>query len=495
MINTMSTSQLPKYTREECIDFLVKKCEYKKDENGNYVGTKGISCRKYETKEAIFEYRPSIDYYTKNLQSTKDGNTEKFYWLFNNITDYDQISTCWCGKKGAFTGLKNGYSNFCSDTHSRKFKLDNIINEQNKIIEELKLVNIADDVYSLEETKELCNEYVNVVNQIRGPHSFMKYDFFLKLFKSTLYYKKFLLNNNRPNMRKFKEAVHCVINDINDYEKCAHPNCNNKLRIVAYLDKTETKYCSHKCVSSDPSIKEIKKETIMHNYGVTDPFYIPEIRQKCIDRNKDPILDKARMDKMMKTNLARYGVRMTWNDKERIIATSRRKYGTDWPSQNTDVKLKTMETCLKKYGTEVVPAWAKSGKFGETELYYQGSTEKQFLEKYYYNNKISSIVRGPGLKYFFENRMRLYMVDFKIIYKNNAIRLVEVKGTHQFLKEEVRVGKFEQKMLSLIQHSKDNSYLKPLLCLTRWPEIELTEENLVELLKELNTYFKLDTTE
>ena len=56
----------------------------------------------------------------------------------------------------------------------------------------------------------------------------------------------------------FKEKVYLVVNNMKKTPMCENPNCNKKVKFknstIGYL-----KYCSKKCISSDPNIKKIKE--------------------------------------------------------------------------------------------------------------------------------------------------------------------------------------------------------------------------------------------
>lgn len=102
---------------------------------------------------------------------------------------------------------------------------------------------------------------------------------------------------------------------------------------------------------------------------------------------------------------------------------------------------KFKQTCLEKYGVEnpaqdlnIFFKTQKSGfklkKYMDTNIYYRGSYELDFLEKYY--NKYPDIKNAPSIKYSFEGRNKVYFPDFYIPSLN---LIVECKNSYLLKKD------------------------------------------------------------
>ena len=98
---------------------------------------------------------------------------------------------------------------------------------------------------------------------------------------------------------------------------------------------------------------------------------------------------------------------------------------------------KYKQTCLEKFGVENASQcpeiFAKQQKrrfeihqFRDTDIFYQGTYEKDFLDKYYDKIEITKI---KEIDYVFENKNKKYFSDY-YIPKHNLI--VEVKSTYTY---------------------------------------------------------------
>jgi hypothetical protein len=143
--------------------------------------------------------------------------------------------------------------------------------------------------------------------------------------------------------------------------------------------------CSNKCniekrkhIMTDETKEKLKK-TCLERYGETNPFNVEEFKEK----GKQTCIKKYGVDNIMKLP-------------EMII--SRRKscmeeYGVDNISKLETIKEKKRQTCFKNHGvyypTQNKKIFNKGRKTGakiklyeDTDIYYQGSYEKDFIEKY-----------------------------------------------------------------------------------------------------------------
>jgi len=88
-------------------------------------------------------------------------------------------------------------------------------------------------------------------------------------------------------------------------------------------------------------------------------------------------------------------------------------YGVEHATQHIDF----MEKSLKKR--------RQKKQFRNTNIWYQGSYEFDFLNKYY--DKYPDIQRGPSIKYMFKGKQKVYHSDFLITSKN---LIIECKSTY-----------------------------------------------------------------
>ena len=126
-----------------------------------------------------------------------------------------------------------------------------------------------------------------------------------------------------------------------------------------------------------------------------------------------------------------------WNQIQ-IKKAVKEKYGVDNVFQLQQTKNSIKQTCLKLYGCEhnhqdinVLHKSFKSGlkikQFKNTNLWYQGSYELDFLEKFY--DKIKGIERAPSIKYQINGNNKIYFPDFYIPTLN---LIIECKSLYYY---------------------------------------------------------------
>ena len=99
--------------------------------------------------------------------------------------------------------------------------------------------------------------------------------------------------------------------------------------------------------------------------------------------------------------------------KDKMKETYNKKYGVDYNHQNIGIMKKSLQTGFK------------IKQFRNTDIWFQGSYELDFLEKFY--DKYSDIQQGPSINYVFKNKNRVYHSDFFIPSLN---LIVEIKSTY-----------------------------------------------------------------
>lgn len=148
--------------------------------------------------------------------------------------------------------------------------------------------------------------------------------------------------------------------------------------------------------------------------------------------------EKYKLEKRTKTNLYKYGVTNVYqllSCKEKIRQTFIKHYGVDHNMKSDKGKKEFKKSMINKYGVEwplqnkeSLEKNQKSAKklkqFRDTNIYYQGSYELDFLEKYY--DKYPDIQRGPSIKYEFNGNKKVYHSDFYIPSKN---LIIEIKSS------------------------------------------------------------------
>jgi hypothetical protein len=187
--------------------------------------------------------------------------------------------------------------------------------------------------------------------------------------------------------------------------------------------------------------KERCKKISLEKFGTEFPTQNKKIRKKMengILKNtgfKHALQNPKSIEKSKKTSLKKYGVdsySKTTEYKKRYKKTMLLK--TSQEKNLSRIKLK--KTCLLKYGVEnpmqnieihekqqLSAFYIKKYK---NDLYYRGTYELDFLNKFYDKIKIS---KSKSLTYVFENKQRRYHPDF---YIKNLNLIVEIKSTYTY---------------------------------------------------------------
>lgn len=188
--------------------------------------------------------------------------------------------------------------------------------------------------------------------------------------------------------------------------KCEYCNKAHETMYRIYTT-TKGKDCCKKCAPKK------YKETCQEKYGVDNTSKLPEIH-----------------DKIKETCLTKYGDKNFRNPektKETISLKDDNYY--------SNIHEKYKKTCLERFGVEnssqspeifkkQQKARLKIKKYKNTNLYYQGSYELDFLDNFH--NQIE-IENGHYIKYDYNGKNKTYFPDF-YLPKLNAI--VEVKSSY-----------------------------------------------------------------
>jgi hypothetical protein len=139
----------------------------------------------------------------------------------------------------------------------------------------------------------------------------------------------------------FKEKVYHYVNNLPDKVYCSNPNCNN---LTTFKNSTlgYNKYCSIKCISSDPKVKETKERKSFEKFGTKAPAMNNDIKNK-------------------------------------MILTNNKKYGYNSPMQNKDIQEKSKDTLIKNYGVDN-PSKSEEIKIKRIESFKKGNYKENYLK-------------------------------------------------------------------------------------------------------------------
>jgi len=209
--------------------------------------------------------------------------------------------------------------------------------------------------------------------------------FHLKKHGKRQYFDKYL-KDNEEGLCKTCKIPTSFISVSNGYRKWCCKKCYN-------LDTYGVEYYYQ---SND--FKKRRKETCLIKYGMEEPLRSEYIKEK----GKQTCLKNYGVEHILQSN----------NFKENCMIN---KYGIRNAMHNIDMFNKMQNTSKLKF------------QYKNTNIWYQGSYELDFLEKYY--NKYLNIQRGPTIKYKFKNKEKIYYPDFYIPSLNLVI---EVKSKYWY---------------------------------------------------------------
>lgn len=228
-----------------------------------------------------------------------------------------------------------------------------------------------------------------------------------------------LNKGNIPYYKQHKEYINNKIGDkikvplkyipkTNSYQidvKCDICGKERKILYSTYWDSTKKETQVYCCKGTCSNLK--REQTNMKLYGVKNCFQSEEK----IEKIKNTMVEKYGVEHNMQ-------IQKCLNDR---VETYRKKYGCDNPTQNHDILIKSFSK-----GNKIK-------QFKNTDIYYQGSYELDFLEKYYDKLKIK---RGPSINYDCEGIKKVYHSDF-LIDEYNLI--VEIKSSYWLKKFKNRI--------------------------------------------------------
>jgi len=117
-----------------------------------------------------------------------------------------------------------------------------------------------------------------------------------------------------------------------------------------FIEKSKKTYHS-KSLEEKQKIQKRKEQSMLKKYGVINPSYSDEIKNKISEKNKANAA--TRMVQLKKNNQKKYGVDNVFqleSVKEKSKDSIMNKFGVENPSQAEEIKIKKEETCLKHFG-------------------------------------------------------------------------------------------------------------------------------------------------
>lgn len=205
------------------------------------------------------------------------------------------------------------------------------------------------------------------------------------------------------------------------------------------------------------------KNTCLQNYGVDNPSKSNLIKEKKIETCKR----NHSVDYPMQSKEVRYKRKKTMID----------KYSVEYPIQNKDIRNRMKKTNLEKYGVEnanqnleihnkSIQTALLVKKYKDTDIFYQGSYELDFLNNFYGQFEIK---RNFFVSYKYYNDEKMYFPDFYLPEYN---LIVEIKSDYTYEKEKDKnmckrkscieqgykfifiINKNYEKFIQLIEHQK-----------------------------------------
>lgn len=117
------------------------------------------------------------------------------------------------------------------------------------------------------------------------------------------------LLENYPGVSNHTERMYWFYNNITEHPRC---HCGKETKFLS-LGRGYQKYCSSRCIGTDPDIIKKKKETSLSKYGTESPLKLEDVQNKrkktCLERYGVDNVARTKdfADKRRKTCLERYG--------------------------------------------------------------------------------------------------------------------------------------------------------------------------------------------
>jgi len=195
------------------------------------------------------------------------------------------------------------------------------------------------------------------------------------------------------------------------YKNCCCSQCKNKYTQIQTEKGCIKKYGCNSAFGVK-SVQEKTKQTLKNLYGVEHCSQL-ESSKKCIGE-KNKLCAKESLQKRNQTNKERYGHENFAHgiNEQKVKNTLSERYGVENPAQIPEVYEKGLKTRFLIH------------QYKNTNIWYQGSYELDFLEKYY--DLFPTIQRGFSIKYLYNGKNKVYHSDFYIPSLN---LIIEIKSS------------------------------------------------------------------
>jgi hypothetical protein len=192
--------------------------------------------------------------------------------------------------------------------------------------------------------------------------------------------------------------------------------------------------------------RDKSKMTLLEKYDVEHPQNSSIIREQTKNTNlriygfETPLQNEEIKNKIKSTKKERYDDEY-FNNREQFRETCTIRYDNENPMQNEDIKEYFRLRFNEKYGVnhpsqvevfyrKCLESGYKIEKYKDSNIYYQGTYEYDFLNKYY---DLIDIERGLTVEYIYNNEKKLYYSDFFIPSLNLIIEIKSNKWYNEHL--------------------------------------------------------------
>lgn len=351
----------------------------------------------HKTRENYFKkHKP--EWYSDMQKYKIENNLEikSFHQLlYHYLNDVKYIPSCENKRKLKFWCWQNGYSKYCEN--HRECPICNKKHQEdihNKVKEKYGVDNVG-------QVKEYNEKRKKTTKERWGDECTWRCEKIIEKKNKTVK-EKYGVDNVRQ-LENVKEKI--------------RNTCLKKYGVDSY-SKTKDFLDKH-------------KKTVIKNYGVDHQWKSKQIRENikntCLKKYGVDCISKVKEfhDKAKQTNLKKYGHKNPQNS-EIVKEKCRKKYGTEYPMQNTEIFEKSMHKCFAKK-TIMLP----SGKM-EYVQGWEGPTILKLIENGIKEENIiisdKDIEDKIGKIFYNKNR---YFPDF-LIKENKSYIICEVKSEYTY---------------------------------------------------------------
>ncbi len=260
----------------------------------------------------------------------------------------------------------------------------------------------------------ICEECMRTFSKINGLSNHIKYSH--KNINKKEYYDKWI-KENKEGICKICENNTVYTGFKYGYQNCCSKKCSNEYSHLRSEEENIKKF-GVKNAYQRTEIKEKIKHVNLEKTGFETPFHKDNpIRKRWEKRlfDEEGITNvfqrKDVKEKSKQTKKERYGDE-NYRDIEKFKQTCLKTYGVEHPSQNVEIHKKQQKGRFQIH------------KYKNTNLWYQGSYELDFVEKYL--KLFPDIRQASSIKYEFNKKNKVYYPDFYIPLLN---LVVEIKSS------------------------------------------------------------------